>query len=326
MFKYKFIPIITAIALFLAGVKSVLALQAYDVRITQRNWDNTINLLIDLPLPAASSSAMLGMNGTNMTPTYMLFGSGLSFDPASITVSVASVPVSNITGLQSLLNAKASTTALSAVAFSGAYADLSGKPSLATVATTGNYYDLLNRPATGTGGTVMSVAMSSSDFSIVGSPVTTTGTFIANLNTSGVATGTYSGVTVNNKGIVTTGTTRGFGYTARTLDTCFQISATRDVLVNYSVDIAATLSLVTGQTGTVFLEVSDNSGCSTNTQELSRAVNGNTGTLTIGLNITQNVTGQVSGVVPAGKYVKLRTANTVGTPTFNYRSGQEVTL
>lgn len=30
--------------------------------------------------------------------------------------------------------------------------------------------------------------------------------------------------------------------------------------------------------------------------------------------------------VPAGSYVKLRTANTSGTPTFNYRSGQEVLL
>lgn len=113
---------------------------------------------------------------------------------------------------------------------------------------------------------------------------------------------------------------------SRSLNTCFQVSSTRDVLVNYSVDIAATLSLAGGQTGTTFLELYNDSGCTTGTQELSRSVNGNTGTLTIGLNITQNITGGLNGYVPAGKYVKIRTANTAGTPTFTYRSGQEVQL
>lgn len=120
--------------------------------------------------------------------------------------------------------------------------------------------------------------------------------------------------------------TRTFAYPARTLNNCFQVSSSSDAMVNYSVDIAATLSLTTGQTGTVFLEVFNDSGCTTGTQELGRAVNGNGGTLTIGLALTQNVTGAVGGIVPAGKYVKIRTANTVGTPTFTYRSGQEVTI
>ncbi len=111
---------------------------------------------------------------------------------------------------------------------------------------------------------------------------------------------------------------------ARSLNSCFQVSSTKDALVTYSVDIASTLSLTGGQTGTVFLEYSDNSGCSTNTTEVSRFVNGNTGTLTIGLNITQNATGTLTGMVPAGKWVQLRTANTAGTPAFTFRSGQEV--
>lgn len=112
----------------------------------------------------------------------------------------------------------------------------------------------------------------------------------------------------------------------RSLNSCFQISSSRDSLVAYSVDIAATLSLTSGQTGTVFLEFYNDSGCTTGTQEVSRFVNGNTGSLTVGLNLTQNATGTLSGYVPAGKYVKLRTANTSGAPTFNYRSGQEVLL
>ncbi len=113
-------------------------------------------------------------------------------------------------------------------------------------------------------------------------------------------------------------------YPTRTLNSAFQISTLRGTFVNYSVDIACALSLTGGQTGTVFLEIANDSGFTSGVQELTRAVNGNTGTLTIGLNITQNSTGQVSGYVPPAKYVRIRTANTTGTPTFNYRSGQEV--
>src|SRR5215510_1217042 len=110
---------------------------------------------------------------------------------------------------------------------------------------------------------------------------------------------------------ITASQSRTPSYPARTLNTAFQPSATKDAMVSYSVDIACTLSLTTGATGTVFLEICPNSAFSANVQELGRFVNGNTGTLTLGLNLTQNVTGCVSGFVPAGYYVRLRTANTV---------------
>jgi len=119
---------------------------------------------------------------------------------------------------------------------------------------------------------------------------------------------------------------RGFSYTTRAVNTCFQASATRDVMVSYAVDIAATLSLSGGQQGTVFLELFTDSGCTTGTQEVTRATNGNTGTLTIGLNTVQTSTARLSGVVPAGMYLRLRTANDAGTPTFTARPGQEVAL
>lgn len=113
---------------------------------------------------------------------------------------------------------------------------------------------------------------------------------------------------------------------SRSLNSGFQISTLRDCMVHYSVDIAATMSLIAGQTGTIFLEIASNSGFSTNLQELGRFVNGNSGTLTIGLNLTQTVSGNLSGFVPAGYYCRIRTDNTSGTPTFTYRSGQEVLL
>lgn len=113
---------------------------------------------------------------------------------------------------------------------------------------------------------------------------------------------------------------------SRSLNTIFQVSATRDVFAIYSIDVSCTLSLIGGQTGSVFLEIATNSGFTTGVQELCRFVNGNTGTLTIGLNITQDYTSCMSGYVPAGNYVRIRTDNTVGTPSFAFRSGQETLL
>jgi hypothetical protein len=113
---------------------------------------------------------------------------------------------------------------------------------------------------------------------------------------------------------------------SRSLNTAYQLSVTRDVLASYSVDISATLSLTAGQQGTVFLEIANDAAFTAGVQELARFVVGNTGTLTIGLSLTQNVTGALVGYVPAGKYARLRTQNNVGTPTFNYRAGQEVLL
>lgn len=168
---------------------------------------------------------------------------------------------------------------------------IKNKPTLSTVATSGSYNDLSNKPT-------IPAAQVNSDWNAV----------------SGVAQ------------ILNKPPSRSQSSASRSLNTIFQVSSTRDCLVNYSVDIATTLSLTTGQSGTVFLEIASDSGFTTNVQELARFVNGNTGTLTIGLSLTQNVTGTLTGYVPTAYYSRLRTANNTGTPTFTYRSGQEVLL
>lgn len=119
---------------------------------------------------------------------------------------------------------------------------------------------------------------------------------------------------------------RAFANPSRTLNSAFQISTARDAQVSYSVDISTALTLSGGQSGTVFVEYADDSGFTTNVVEIGRFVNGNTGTLALGLAITQVNTATVAGIVPAGKYVRLRTANTTGTPTFTFRSSQEVLI
>ncbi len=113
---------------------------------------------------------------------------------------------------------------------------------------------------------------------------------------------------------------------SRSLNSAFQISTTRNCLVVYSVNISSSLSISGGESGTVVLEIASDFGFTTNVQELSRCTNGNTGTLTIGLSLVQDITASMSGFVPSGYYCRLRTANNTGTPTFTYRSGQEVLL
>lgn len=113
---------------------------------------------------------------------------------------------------------------------------------------------------------------------------------------------------------------------SRSLNTAYQISATRNCLVSYSVDISCSITLTAGQVGTVTLQYADNSAFTTNVVEVCRTVNGNSGVLTLGLNLVQDITGVVSGFIPSGKYCRITTANTTGTPSFAFRSGQEVLL
>ncbi len=111
----------------------------------------------------------------------------------------------------------------------------------------------------------------------------------------------------------------------RPLNSAFLINMTEACLVHYSVDISCTIASGSGQTGTVFLEIAQNAGFTLGVQELARFVNGGTKTLPVGIN-TSVVTGELSGYVPQGFYVRIRTQNTVGLPAFSYKSGQEVTL
>lgn len=120
-----------------------------------------------------------------------------------------------------------------------------------------------------------------------------------------------------------TSTARTFTYPSRALNSCFQISATNDAEFHYNVDVTAALSLVSGQTGTVAATSYTNSGCSAGAQLLTSKQNSNTGTLSIGVSTSQLVTLSVDGMLPAGKWVKIATAQTTGTPSFAIGSAQQ---
>lgn len=113
----------------------------------------------------------------------------------------------------------------------------------------------------------------------------------------------------------------------RPLNTIFQISATRETQVVYSIDITCVSTLLGGQTGTVFLEISPSSTFASGVQEMCEFTNANSVALAIAITVTQTNTAILSShSIPSGYYVRLRTASTVGTPSFNYKAGQEVLL
>lgn len=110
---------------------------------------------------------------------------------------------------------------------------------------------------------------------------------------------------------------------SRSLNSAFLIDSTRNAFVFYSVDISAVLSLTSGQSGTVFLEIASDSGFTEDVQELGQRSNGNTGNLSLG-NTTDLATANLSGFVPANFYCRLRTNSNTGSPAFTYKSGQKI--
>lgn len=176
--------------------------------------------------------------------------------------------------------------------FDGTWLALTGKPTFSPVATSGSYADLSNKPALfdGTWG------------SLSGKP-----TFAA------VATsGSYTDL-VNRPA-------RSFAQPARSLNASFQISTTRDTFVSYSVNISVTSALIAGQEGRVHLEYADDSGFTTNVVTVASAVNATSGVL----NLTNIGAGNVTGWIPVAKYVRIRTENVTGAPTYSLTRVQEV--
>lgn len=200
------------------------------------------------------------------------YSAGSAFDASGAAATVQGLALLKANNLSDLASAATSRSNLgiSTVGNTGAYADLTGKPTI---------------PA----------AQVNSDWSAV----------------SGLPQ-------ILNKPLLTQASA------TRTLNTCFQVSTTHAADVHYSVEIATTVSLTGGATGTVFLETFTDSACTLGVQELGRLTNSQTGALVVGLTLNQTFGAQINGWVTPAAWVKLVTSNVTGTPTFTYRSGQEV--
>lgn len=187
------------------------------------------------------------------------------------------------------------------------------------VATYNSSTGVLNVPnyAPGTG-TVTSITAGTG---LSGGTITTSGTI--SLPSTGTA-GSYSGVTTDAQGRVTSGTIRSQAGATRSLNTAFQISSSRDANVQYAVQTTITASIAGGQDGDVFLDIASDSGFTANVQSLDVAPCSQTYTLAIALQGVQKCAAQVRGFVPAGYYARIRTVNNTGTPAYLFRLGQEV--
>ena len=113
---------------------------------------------------------------------------------------------------------------------------------------------------------------------------------------------------------------------SHSLNSSFQISSSRPAFVFYSVQITSTASIGSDQDGDAILEVASDSDFTTNVQTISIAQNGQVVTLAAALNSVETQTFVLSGFVPAAYYVRIRTVNNSGTPTYLYRSGQEILM
>lgn len=110
---------------------------------------------------------------------------------------------------------------------------------------------------------------------------------------------------------------------ARTLDTAYQASATRDAIVVHSVEITSVANLSGGNKGEAYLEISADG--STDWEKTGGTVN-NGNTVSIDLTATQVVSGNLAAVVPAGYYYRIKTNNLVGAPSYATGTGQETLI
>lgn len=108
--------------------------------------------------------------------------------------------------------------------------------------------------------------------------------------------------------------------------TGFQISATRSARVSYSATITTTSSLSGNSNGYIVIETaSTNSANSGDWIEIARIPSGQNNTVVLGVSLQQYGGGCAGGLtIAAGWYVKIRSVNVAGTPTFTLNSQQEI--
>jgi hypothetical protein len=118
---------------------------------------------------------------------------------------------------------------------------------------------------------------------------------------------------------------RTFNYPSRALNSCYQISSTRDADFHYKVDVSSGTLLSGTATGTVTATSYNDSGCSTGAQVVADGTASQGAALGV-LSVSQIASVNISGMLPANKWMRITTAQTVGTPTFAIRAVQAETL
>lgn len=224
-------------------------------------------------------------------------------------------------GITDAVSASALTSVLAGYATSSALTSgLAGKFNT-PIGTTSQYVrgdgSLATLPV-GNAGTVTSITAGSG---LSGGTITTSGTIsLPNVGTAG----NYSGVTTDAQGRVTAGTSRSFSTFTPTLNTCFQISATRDAKVSFGVDVTVSVTLGGTPKGSVYLRYYTDNACTLGQQTIISGSSGLPSTLSVVVGLQNLGTISLSGEIPGGTWVRVETSNDSGTPTFAPRQGQVV--
>lgn len=145
------------------------------------------------------------------------------------------------------------------------------------------------------------------------------------------SSGTYTGVTINAKGLVVSGTQISFNnaaslaiQTVAAAANGSQVSATQAACVAYTVPTSTTSTIGGASSVTVVLEIcSTNSATAANWSTIGTIQNSQTVTLAVALSVVQVLQQQLCGIIPAGYYRRLRSIIT-GTGSASTASGQEV--
>lgn len=279
----------------------------FDLYMNQMSADGTgyQNRQLTVPNGGAGVDGMLIYSGANSLPMIATFASGCSITFGVFNCTGASqvnADWNSVSGVSQILN---KPTAVSAFTNDAGY--LTGITSGQVTSALGfTPYNATNPSGYRTQAQVRS------DISL-----TTTGSGAATYN---------SGTGVLNVPTPATPAAPSQSGVSRSLNTAYQVSATRNSLVFYSVQCTVTASIAGGQNCDVILEIASDSGFTTNVQTVSINGVGQTYTLAIALQGIQPQTSVLSGFVPAGYYARLRTVQNTGSPTFLYRAGQEVLL
>ena len=167
--------------------------------------------------------------------------------------------------------------------------------------------------------------------SIASSQVTGTKTssFISDFTTAArnLISVTGNGSYNSSTGVITVNANnRTFNAPSRTLNNCYQISSTQDAMFSYVVDVSTSLSLTSGAEGAVTLTSYTNSSCTTGAVDIVSGSSAQTGALVVGLGINQKGPVALNGMAPSGRWIKIATTNTVGSPSFAIRAAQQEVL
>lgn len=117
---------------------------------------------------------------------------------------------------------------------------------------------------------------------------------------------------------------RSFSSVTPTLNSCFQLSATRDARVSFGVDVTVSVTLGGTPKGSVYLRYYTDSGCTTAQQTVISGSSGLPSTLSVVVGLQNLGTISLAGTIPAGTWARVETVSDSGTPTFATRQGQVI--